>query len=295
MDAMELVNWKLSRVLLLAGLATACASPSGPSQAPAAGLPTLSAPAQGALIGALEQPVTLTVQNPPPSEGSSLKYTFEVALDAGFGTTVTTASVAEADGDRTSVTLGALPGGATYFWRVRSATATNTSLVTTSPASFAIGRDITSGPYEVIIDATGASCGGLFVQPLKIDGNVTRTANGFLFARPPNGCIISIHCGDRFTLNATLTRSAFTGSILVNGASLDVPSGYELTGDGEGYGVRGIVNADGTVQGTLRESGLGVNPNTSRLTLLAPNVGLSSKQQCVAPGYAWTLKPLPSK
>jgi hypothetical protein len=254
-------------------------------------MPALSAPAQGALIGALEQPITLTAQNPPGVPGSSLQYTFDVSLDPGFGSLVASQSVVQADGDRTSVTLAPLPGNTTYFWRVRATTASDTGLLTTSPAFFTIGRDIVSGPYEMAIDASGTSCGGVFAQPLRIEGNVTRTsANQFRFDRPPNSCVVDLHCGDRFSVYATITNSAFAGPVSENDTQMAAPTGYGMAGGYE-YSVQGTVSAGGAITGVLRNAFGGTpGPTTIRLATSSPTF---LTQSCTAPSFAWTLTPLP--
>ena len=93
---------------------------------------------------------------------------------------MTSQTIPEMDGERTSITLGSLAAGKTYFWRVRSISASNTGLATSPAASFTVGPDVTSGPYEMTIDASTASCGGLFAQPLVFDAPLTRTSGWFL-------------------------------------------------------------------------------------------------------------------
>ena len=103
-------------------LAAACSksSPASPTAAPAAAAvdasltgsvttPRPLAPAAGAAIPNLSQPVTLTVQNAIVTKAGGTTYTFEVATDAAFTAKVQTKdAVAEGSGGQTSVKLDAL-------------------------------------------------------------------------------------------------------------------------------------------------------------------------------------------
>jgi hypothetical protein len=115
-------------VVLAVGLA-ACESsksenPLSPTVAgPIAGVditaPKLLLPAAGQRVPVAEQPVTLTLENASTSGQRPLKYTFEIAVDAGFTNKVfSREAVDPGTTGRTSVTLSeALASGRTYYWR----------------------------------------------------------------------------------------------------------------------------------------------------------------------------------
>jgi hypothetical protein len=62
--------------------------------------------------------VTLTITNTVRSAQTTVTYSVEVATDPGFANKVVTKDgVAEGSGATTSLTLGSLTGGVTYYWR----------------------------------------------------------------------------------------------------------------------------------------------------------------------------------
>jgi hypothetical protein len=151
-------------------------------------LPAL--PANGILIGHLDQPVTLAVQNPAmPPTVTEITDTFDVATDTAFTAIVASTSVPQAIGARTSVTLSVLGGGATYYWRVRTA-ATDAIGVTSATAAFRIGPAIASGPYLLIFtvpydfDNTAAGCHLAPAFEFQLVGGLTSVAQTLVFTAP---------------------------------------------------------------------------------------------------------------
>jgi len=132
------------RLLLIAALAVgaACtAAPSGPSTSFTA--PVGQAPAAGTSYAFAQQPVTLTITNAVRSGTASVTYDVQVALDDAFSTLVAAVTgVAETAGATTTVTLPALPGARTYFWRSR-ATVDGVSSSYSNIRSFAVRAQVT--------------------------------------------------------------------------------------------------------------------------------------------------------
>lgn len=89
--------------------------------------PKLLLPSAGQRIGVAEQPVTLTLENATTSGVRPLKYTFEIAADAGFTNKVfSREGVEPGSGGRTSVKLtDSLATGRTYYWRAMAADGAN--------------------------------------------------------------------------------------------------------------------------------------------------------------------------
>src|SRR4051812_6285896 len=113
-------NMKLMRSLAvyiaLAAGAAACTSPVAPAGAITVTTANPVAPANGALIANLAQPVKLTVTNAMvTSTEAAVSYTFEVATDSGFASKVQTKDTAQT-ASQTAVTLDALAAGRDYFW-----------------------------------------------------------------------------------------------------------------------------------------------------------------------------------
>jgi hypothetical protein len=93
-------------------------------------------PVAGARIAPNQQPVTLVVANAATSGVRPITYLLEIATDVNFSTSVyTRQGVAPGANGRTSFVLTqALPGGRTYFWRVRAQDGANSGAFT--PPSF---------------------------------------------------------------------------------------------------------------------------------------------------------------
>src|SRR5579863_9667331 len=92
-----------------AALAISCAqSPAAPTGSATVLTPALVAPANGAQIANLQQPITLTINNALVTESSAtVLYTFEVATDAAFASKVQTPTASPGNG-QTSVVLSPL-------------------------------------------------------------------------------------------------------------------------------------------------------------------------------------------
>lgn len=104
-----------------AGVASCAKSPTSPAGSTTVTSPVQVSPANGALIANGAQPVTLAVANAlVTSVSAAITYTFEVATDSSFATLATAKDVPEGGNGQTSVTLGVLPAGRDYFWRVRT-------------------------------------------------------------------------------------------------------------------------------------------------------------------------------
>jgi hypothetical protein len=94
--------------------------------------PALIEPAQGFKFKESEQPIRLIVQNATSSGVRPLSYTFEVAADSSFTTTVFSRSgVAPGDG-RTSVQIDRLEIGRAYYWRAWAEDGANTGAMATA-------------------------------------------------------------------------------------------------------------------------------------------------------------------
>lgn len=84
-------------------------------------------PSSGQRITVAEQPVTLTIENSSSTGVRPLRYTFELAADAGFTNKLfTREGVEPGTSGRTSVKLSdALATGRTYYWRALAADGAN--------------------------------------------------------------------------------------------------------------------------------------------------------------------------
>ena len=154
----------------MAGLTIACAQPPvTPSGDTTVTTPALLAPANGAQIANLKQPVTLTINNAFVTDSSAaVLYTFEVATDAAFATKVQTPTASPGNG-QTSVVLPTLPAGQNYFWHAR-ATGGSTVGVFSATRSFTVGAALAlvdpdpGGAFdrslaERLADVHGDQCG----------------------------------------------------------------------------------------------------------------------------------------
>jgi hypothetical protein len=134
--------------------------------------PVLVSPASGALIGHLDQPIRLVVQNPAPTPPvSAVTNTFDLAADAAFVNIVASKTVPTAAMGPTGLVLDPLPPNPTYYWRVR-ATASSAIGATSATAMFRVGPATVSGPYQFTI-ALGTSCPDPYVNVLLFHGDLT--------------------------------------------------------------------------------------------------------------------------
>jgi hypothetical protein len=147
-------------VLMSLLAATGCASnnPAAPGSATATvTTPRPVTPANLAQIANNTQPVTLVVQNAVVTQTGGTTYAFEVGTDAAFTNKVQTKSgVPEGSGGQTSLTLGTLPAGTTYYWHAQ-ATAGGTTGVFGTAFQFTIGPAITISAPTPVAPANGAS------------------------------------------------------------------------------------------------------------------------------------------
>lgn len=112
------------------------------------------APANGAEIRHLDQPITVSVRNGITTGSSALSYTFEVARDAGFSDVVFTRGEVPAGNGTTSVTLARLAGSTTYHWRVRMSSGTGAG-PTSATRSFVVGPEIVLGTPTLLSPLDG--------------------------------------------------------------------------------------------------------------------------------------------
>ena len=155
-------------LFLLTSMACAKGNPGAPSIA----TPVALAPSTGAVIPNSSQPVTLVAQNAFGTASGGTTYTFEVATDAAFASKVQTkAGVVEGVSGQTSVTLGALPANADYFWHVQ-ATAGGTTGLFSGASRFTIGPLVSLGAPTLVSPANGSNAP---TQPTLTVTNVTRS------------------------------------------------------------------------------------------------------------------------
>jgi hypothetical protein len=106
---------------LVALLPAACSevNPAGPSVSFAA--PISSGPANGTTYRFNQQPIVVSINNSVKTGSATVKYKVELATSNTFATiTQTVNDIAETAGATTQVTLPALGGNVTYFWRWRA-------------------------------------------------------------------------------------------------------------------------------------------------------------------------------
>ena len=101
-------------------LSSACSkSPTTPSVSFSG--PQASQPASGATYRFTAQPISLTIINAAKTNPAALTYLVEVATDSRFANKVITKdAIAEGGGGTTTLQLGSLGGGATYYWRSKA-------------------------------------------------------------------------------------------------------------------------------------------------------------------------------
>jgi hypothetical protein len=83
--------------------------------------PTAQSPAIGTIYNFNQQPITLAVKNVARTGNAAVTYSVEVASNSSFTTKVfSREGIAEGAGGTTSVTLGQLEGGITYYWQYKA-------------------------------------------------------------------------------------------------------------------------------------------------------------------------------
>lgn len=162
-----LVPVLLATAAVLSGGCDAAKSsnPTSPSVAgPIAGVnittPKLLEPAPDRSFSALEQPITLLIENSSTNGQRPVSYRFEIATDAEFGSKVFTREGVEPGGEgRTSLRLpDALSADRAYYWRAQAYDGANTSAFT-SPATFRVVTPATLG-VPVPLSPVGAAQAG---------------------------------------------------------------------------------------------------------------------------------------
>jgi len=158
--------------LAVAGLLTACSSPSSPSGQASVTAPRQVTPAPNATVRNAEQPITLTVANAIVTQAATATYTFEVATDANFTNKVQTKdNVAAGASGQTSVVLDRLTPATDYYWHVR-ATGGGTTGVYGPAYKFTVGPQVTLAVPAVVAPASGAQTDG---KPTFTVANAART------------------------------------------------------------------------------------------------------------------------
>src|SRR5258708_857641 len=183
---MKLKHFAIWSALALLASATACtkASPTRPSEGTASAAsasvkdavtgitltsPTPIAPTANQQFKYADQPLTLTV-------GNALTYTFEVASDAAFATTVFSKDGVAAGSGQTSLKIDTLPGPAakSYFWRVRVSSGSFAG-PSSSVRGFSVGPAVTLGTPVLASPGSGPT----------VAGPPTLTATNVPTTRPP--------------------------------------------------------------------------------------------------------------
>jgi hypothetical protein len=189
--------------------------------------PVPGLPANGVLIGNLNQPVTLSAQNPPPSPTvNSVTDTFDVATDGAFAHVVTSTAVPQSAGTQTSLTLNRLQAATLYYWRVRAA-ADGAIGAVSATASFMIGPAIMSGPYRLLIDGTASVCrnpyyvgnSNIFHYVYEFDSDLTLSDQTLLFTKPA----VPFDFGPDLTLRLALVGNRVSGSLGGSSMTTNMP------------------------------------------------------------------------
>jgi len=172
MTTMRMKVRLLSAAALVTTVAACANSPVAPVGVVTLTTASLTSPSNGSSIANLSQPVTLTVTNGKVASTDSVTYTFEVATDTGFATKVVSQDVAQGSGSTTSLKLGTLPAGATYYWRTKTSAGGSSSPYSSSLA-FSIGAAIVVQAPTPVSPLTGAT--GLAQRPTFTITNSVRS------------------------------------------------------------------------------------------------------------------------
>jgi hypothetical protein len=179
--------------------------------------PVLVFPASAMLIGHLNQPITLIVQNPVPSPPvSGITNSFDVATDSAFADMVVSKSTPQRVNGPTTLVLDPLPPNTMYYWRVRSAASGAIGAVSAT-ASFRIGPALVSGSYRLTIDTLLNFYPGC--QPgsgtqFTFDGNLMLTTQTLVFTLPRASNPVATF--NDLVLRLTLAADRVSGSIISN-------------------------------------------------------------------------------
>jgi hypothetical protein len=178
--------------------------------------PVLVFPASGVLIGYLNQPISIIVQNSVPSPPvSGITNSLDVATDPAFANIVVSKNMPQSATGPTTLVLDPLPPNATYYWRVR-VTASGAIGAVSATASFGIGPALVSGSYRLTIDTllNYWNCQPGSGTQFTFDGNLALTTQTLVFTLP------RVSISDAFTndlvLRLTLAVNRVSGSIISN-------------------------------------------------------------------------------
>lgn len=163
--------------LIVATCSNKSSSPSSPTTTTTTiTTPTVVSPAQGAQLGDLTQPITLTVQNATTTGANPLTYNFEVATDSQFANRVYGKSgVTAGTSGQTSQQIDRLTAGQSYFWRARAEDLTAVVVSAWASANFSVGPGVRFDAPGVNEPANGDRAGG--IRPLLRVRNSTRDAS----------------------------------------------------------------------------------------------------------------------
>jgi hypothetical protein len=165
-------------VAALAGITCSSKSsnPSSPTPTTTITTPVVVSPAQGAQLGDLTQPITLTVQNATTTGANPLTYNFEVATDSQFASKVYTRSgVTPGTGGQTSQQIDRLTAGQSYFWRARAEDLASVIVSGWGSAGFSIGPGVRFDAPVASEPLNGDRAGG--ARPLLRARNSPRDAS----------------------------------------------------------------------------------------------------------------------
>ena len=187
------------------------ASVAGPIPGVQITAPTTLQPEAGLKIAMNNQPVTLLIQNAGSNGPRPLVYSFDVATDANFNSTVFSRdNITPGDAGRTSLRLSdPLATGHTYFWRTRAQDGANTGPyspvssftvftpivindpVPTSPAPNAVVDGIR--PSLVVTDATRSGPVGAITYLVEIgDNDAFNNKIAWTVAEQPNQTTLAL-------------------------------------------------------------------------------------------------------
>src|SRR5262249_40304230 len=148
-------------LLVVGGFVAACSSsPVQPSGSVTLTTPAQIAPANGATIPNLSQPITLTVSHAFVTDTSNGgTHTLERSTGPNFGTKVQTKSAPAGNNSQTSVVLDSLAGGQSYFWHARASSGDSTGPFSAT-VKFTVGAAISLGQPTPITPLTGVASSG---------------------------------------------------------------------------------------------------------------------------------------
>lgn len=200
----------------------------------------------------------------------AIRYQFEIAIDPGFLSVVSSGTVDEGGSDTRFTPSGDLEPGRTFYWRAQAIDAlTGATSPVTPTSTFRTLFAVVDGPFRLTIRMPNASCAPSYPMENVFDGSVQTLGTRLKFvARSP-----FLDLADPMTMDVTRT-----GEVLAGGASgfADTPSRYWMLVIG------GPARVSGSVIGTSSLSGV----MEGELWIGYRNYGLASGCSGV---YTWTL------